>query len=347
MCEQLDDVIKGADRRVEDGDHLGLQSIDCQLAQRAEVAREGHPHRVIPPVGDRHSVRPVTRESKARGVTRRIRTLIRAIEANDEARIEEAVIRLSSRRGLAPLALAVGTCVLLFDGLKLLISEWRLMLIQILPAMWIWLAMFDLKVHVLHGRSFHVIRGPILIPIVLTIAAITATAFFLNAVFALAVARNEEPDLPAAVAEARSRQRPILISGAIVGIALGVATMVVTRWGHPWFGISLSVVVGIMMLCYVVVPARLMGIKSQASRRDKVISAIVGGALGATICTPPYLLGRVALLMLGSKLLLIPGVVILAVAVALQAGTSGAVRAVTVSASLIRPGRGQRTPAGH
>ena len=290
----------------------------------------------------------MTRESKARGVTRRIRTLIRAIEANDEARIEEAVIRLSSRRGLAPLALAVGTCVLLFDGLKLLISEWRLMLIQILPAMWIWLAMFDLKVHVLHGRSFHVIRGPILIPIVLTIAAITAAAFFLNAVFALAVARNEEPDLPAAVAEARSRQRPILISGAIVGIALGVATMVVTRWGRPWFGISLSVVVGVMMVSYVLVPARLMGIRSpRSSRRDKVIKAVLGGAIGATICAPPYLLGRVALLMLGSKLLLIPGIIILAVAVTLQAGTSGAVRAVTVSASLIGTGRVQRTPAGH
>lgn len=289
----------------------------------------------------------MTRELKARGVTRRIRSLVHAIEANDEARIEEAVMRLSSRRGLSALALAVGTCVLLFDGLKLLISEWRLMLIQILPAMWIWLAMFDLKVHVLHGRSFHVIRGPILVPLILLVAAITAAAFFLNAVFALAVARSQPPDLPAAVAEARSRQRPILISGAIVGIALGVAALVVTRWGRPWFGICLSVVVGIMMLCYVVVPARLMGIKSRASRRDKLISAVLGGALGATICAPPYLLGRVGLLMLGSKLLLIPGVVILAVAVALQAGTSGAVRAITVSASLIGPGRAQRTTAGH
>ena len=304
-------------------------------------------------------MRPVTRETKVRGVTRRVRSLIRAIETNDEAKIEEAVMRLSrSRRWLAPLALAVSTCVLLFDGLKLLVSEWRLLLIQILPAMWIWLAMFDLKAHVLHGRSFHVIRGPILVPIVLLIAAITAAAFFLNAVFALAVARSNsarteaaarpEPDLGAAIDEARSRQRPILISGFIVGIALGVATMVVSRWGRPWFGIALSLVVGVMMLCYVLVPARLMGIKSaQSSRRDKVIKAVLGGAIGATICAPPYLLGRVALLMLGSKLLLIPGIILLAVAVTLQAGTSGAVRAVTVSASLIGTGRVERTPAGH
>ena len=284
--------------------------------------------------------------------------MVLAIEANDEARIEDAVLRLSrSHRALAPLALAVGTLVLMFDGLKLLVSEWRLMLIQILPAMWIWLAMFDLKIHVLHGRSFHVIRGWILVPIILSIAGITAAAFYLNAVFALAVGRSKGPDLAGAATEARRRRGPILISGFVVGLALGVATMVVTRWGKGWFALSLSVVVGIMMLCYVLVPARLMGIKSRSSRRDKLISAILGGALGATICAPPYLLGRVGLLMLGSKVLLIPGIVIMAVAVAFQAGTSGAVRAITVSASLLGTGRvqgasvgterGEGVPGGH
>ena len=313
------------------------------------VRVESHPHRVIRVAEARPTVRTVTQDPKARAVSGRVRGLIRAIEANDEAQIEEAVLRLSrSRRALAPLALAVGAVVLMFNGLKLLVSEWRLTLIQVLPAMWIWLAMFDLKVHVLHGRSFHVIRGPILIPIVLLIAAITAAAFFLNAVFALAVARSEKPDLAAAVSEAKYRRAPILISGAIVGIALGVATTVATRWGRPWFTIALSAVVGVMMLSYVLVPARLMGIRSQPSRsrRDKIAGAILGSALGATICTPPYLMGRVGILMLGSKALLIPGIVIIAVAVALQAGTTGAVRAVTVSASLIGSGQVERTPAG-
>ena len=73
----------------------------------------------------------------------------------------------------APLAFAVSAFVLLFDGLRLLVSNWRLTLVTVLPAMWIWLAMFDLKVHVLHGKSLHVIRGPILIPICLVIIAIT------------------------------------------------------------------------------------------------------------------------------------------------------------------------------
>jgi hypothetical protein len=272
----------------------------------------------------------------AHGVTARIRGLVRAIEQNDQAQIEAAVLRLSrSRRALAPLAFMVGAFALLFDGVRLLVTHWRLTLVQILPAMWIWIVTFDLKAHVLHGRSFHVIRGPILIPIILVIMAITAAAFFLNAVFALAVAQPGEPDIRAGRDAAWRRRTPILVSGSVVGLALGFATMVVTRWGRPWFGISLSIVLGVMMVSYVLVPARLIGGKPRQSRRDKLMTSTLGGLLSATVCTPPYLLGRVGLLMLGSKALLIPGIVLLAVAATLQAGATGAVRAVKLSVSLV------------
>ena len=128
----------------------------------------------------------------------RVRSLIKAIQENDEAKIEEAILRLSrSRRIFAPLALAVSAFVLLFDGLRLLVSNWRLTLVTVLPAMWIWLAMFDLKAHVLHGKTFHVLRGPILIPICLAIIAITMVAFYLNAVFAFAIAKPGPPGGPA------------------------------------------------------------------------------------------------------------------------------------------------------
>ena len=98
------------------------------------------------------------------------------------------VLRLSrSRRWLAPLAFAVGAFAMLFEGVKLLFTNWRLTLIQVLPAMWIWAAMYDLKAHVLHGKSFHTLTGPAVIPIVFGIAAITAASFYLNAVFAYAI----------------------------------------------------------------------------------------------------------------------------------------------------------------
>ena len=173
----------------------------------------------------------------------RIGALLRAIEASDEARIEEAVLRLSrSRRVFAPLAFAVGAFALLFDGLRLLVTNWRLTLVQVLPAVWIWVAMADLKAHVLHGNSFTVLRGPVLIPICLVIVAITAACFFLNAVFAFAITQPGAPKIRPAVAQARRHLPPILASGAIVGLLLALSTTVVTRWGRPWFTISLGIV---------------------------------------------------------------------------------------------------------
>ena len=86
--------------------------------------------------------------------------LVTAIRNGDEKMVESAVLALSRRsRLLAPLAMVVGAFAMLFQGIKLLFTNWRLTLVQILPAMWIWAAMLDLKVHVLHGKSFHPLYG--------------------------------------------------------------------------------------------------------------------------------------------------------------------------------------------
>jgi hypothetical protein len=93
--------------------------------------------------------------------------------------VAAAVVQLShQRRIFAPLALAVGALAMLFNGLRLLVSNWRLTLIQVLPAMWIWAAMLDLKLHVLHGASFRSWQGPVLVPVTLGIVVITAASFF-------------------------------------------------------------------------------------------------------------------------------------------------------------------------
>ena len=247
------------------------------------------------------------------------------------------VLRLSrSRRWLAPLALAVGAFAMLFEGVKLLFTNWRLTLIQVLPAMWIWAAMYDLKAHMLHGKSFHSLTGPaVVIPIVLGIAAITAGSFYLNAVFAFAIVQPGRPAIRPAFAQARSHLAVVLGSGAVAGILLGLSTVVVVRWGVFWFGLTLSAVIGVMMLCYVAVPTRLIGMKTTHSRRDKLAASAVGGAIGAVVCTPPYVLGRVGLLMLGSTTLFILGTIVFAVGLTLQAGATGAVKTIKMSAKLI------------
>jgi hypothetical protein len=272
-------------------------------------------------------------------VVSRLRELVTAIRDGDEAMVEAAVLRMSrSRRWLAPLALAVGALEMLFQGVKLVFTNWRLSVVQILPAMWIWLAMLDLKAHVLHDRTFHALTGPIVIPLVALVAAITAAAFFLNAVFAFAIAGTGPPEVRAGFAGARRNLPVVLGSGAAVGLLLGFSTIVATRWGRPWFSLSLGVVIGLMMVCYVAVPSSLIGAKPNLSRRDKLTASAVSGVLGAAVSTPPYLLGRIGILMLGSHVLFIPGIFVVAVGFTLQAGATGAVKAVKLSAHLVAGG---------
>ena len=268
------------------------------------------------------------------GLSARLGRFVRAVRESDEATVEEMVLRLSgSRRLFAPLAFVVGGFAMLFTGLKLLFSNWRLTLVQILPAMWIWLATYDLKAHVLKGKTFHVLRGPILFRSCRD-PAITAASFFLNAIFGFAIARSGTPKVRPAFDEARHHLPVILGSGAVVGLLLGLATMVVAAPGIRGSRSHSSVVIGLMMVCYVAVPSRLIGVKPTASGRDRLTASAVGGAVGAVICPPPYVLGRLGILMLGSRCSSFRASSSYGRAT-LQAAATGAVKTVKMSAKLV------------
>jgi len=105
------------------------------------------------------------------------------------------------------------------------------------------------------------------IPVVLAVAAITAASYFLNAVFAFAIAQPGAPQIRPAFTQARSHLAIVLGSGGFIGLLLGLSTVVLPRWRLLWFALSLSIVVGVMMVTYVAVPARLIGMKT--SKRKK------------------------------------------------------------------------------
>lgn len=295
------------------------------------MGSDGEPLRPVTPSGPSEPV-----EQGPEPLAARFERLVLAVRDADEETVEAMILRLSqAHRWLAPLALLVGAFALLLGGLKLLILNWRLTLVQLLPAMWIWLATYDLKAHVLYGRSSNALRGPILIPLIAIIAAITVASFFLNAVFGFAVAERGVPKIRPAVARARSHLAAIVVSGSIVGIALGVAALVVTRAGRPWFALTLGIVIGVMMVCYVAVPSWLLGVKPNQSMRQKVTTSAVGGVIGALVVTPPYMLSRLGILMLGSKWLFVPGLLFVTVGAALGAGATSAVKAVKMSAKLV------------
>jgi uncharacterized membrane protein len=273
--------------------------------------------------------------SRRQVIAQQGRALVAAIRAGDEAAVEDAVLKLSrSRRIFAPLVFGLGAFAMLFQGLRLLFSNWRLTLIQVLPAMWIWLALLDLKLHAFKGKDFRNWESPAEILLIVAITLVTAASFYLNAVFAFAISQPGTPRIRPAFALARRHLGIVLGVGLVVGLALGISAIVVPRWGGGWFALSVSIVVGVMMLTYVTVPARIVGIKPTGSRRDKLAASVIGGTLGALICTPPYLLGRIGILLLGVHALFAVGVVMLTVGLALQAGATGAVKAIKMSAKL-------------
>ena len=272
-----------------------------------------------------------------------------AIREGDEQTVEQAVLQLAQTRKIfAPLALIVGAFVMLFSALRLLVTNWRLILVQALPALLIWAVTLDLKAHVLHGKEFNVIRGPIVVVLFVLAVLVTIGAFFLNAAFAFTISQHGPPDVTAGFRQARRHAREVIGWGTLIGLALGVAAILVPRWGLRWFALTLGTVLAVMMVCYVAVPARIVGVQTakpadMQSRRDKLAATALAGLVGGIICTPPYVISRVGEGFLGNGSLFALGVALVAIGLTLEAGATGAVKAVKVSAKLLA-GRSPATP---
>ena len=269
---------------------------------------------------------------------------VEVIRTADEGDVERKVLDLSrTRRWLAPLAFVVSAFTMLFAGLKLLVTNWRLTLVQIPPAVWIWALMFDLKAHVLHGRDFTQLSGPLLALVIVAVVGITMVCFHLNAVFAFAITQPERPDVRAARRLAGEHRRTINTWSFAIGVLLAYAALIADRVGPYWFAITMSIAIGILMVCYVAVPSRMIGLRTEhRSRRERIAAGVVSGTVSAIVCTPPYVLARLGLLMLGSSVLRVPGVVLLAIGLMLQAGATSSVKAVKMSATFVAATRVDR-----
>ena len=95
-----------------------------------------------------------------------------------------------------------------FDGVLLLILNWRLTLLQLLPAAWIWAMTWNLKNHTLANPD---ITTGISILIAVGILLAAQVAYWCNATFAYTIAQGPTADFRAAFRDARPHWR--FISG--------------------------------------------------------------------------------------------------------------------------------------
>ena len=260
---------------------------------------------------------------------------MRSVERGDESMVEEVLRLSSSRRLFAPLAYLVGAFAMLLEGLRRLLHDWRVIPIEVVPAVWLWLAMYDLRLQVLKGSSFHSAHEAELAGVGVLIVGVTVTALFLNVVFAFAVADERSSSLSASVRAAGGRVRTILLVGAFVGVLLALSVTEGPRLSHRWFTLCLGASVGLLMVVYLSLPSRLLGVDRSRPRRDRLAASAIGATLSTLVTAPFYVLSRIGLLMLGSTVLAIPGYLLLTLGVVFQAGGVGAVRAIRMSSALV------------
>jgi len=278
---------------------------------------------------------------------RRFVTVVRSVVDLDPRTVESATRDMgASRWWLAPVAWAAGTLVLLLRGVKLLILNWRLSVVQLLPAAWIWLASWDLKQHLLHGKEFRSLSWPLLVALAVGVVAFTVAAYACNTIFALAIDGPPPPRIGPAARKAVTYRRSILAWGLPMGLLLVVATGVIPRTGRLWlFSLVLSATIGLMLITFVAMPARIIGAaKLKATPTERIGRSLAGGAVSAVAMGPGFVLDRLGLILLSVSGAEVLGFALLSLGAALYAAGMSSVQAVKLSMRLTTAEDGLGSP---
>jgi hypothetical protein len=253
-----------------------------------------------------------------------------AVRSTDSASVESALADLGKRRWLAPLAYAAGTVAVVFDGVLLLLRNWRLTLLQLFPAVWIWAMTWNMRHRTLANPDIST-NISVLIAIGVVLAA--QTAYWCNATFAYAIAQGPTTDFRAAFRQARLHWRVVgglalLTGGLQAGIWL-LAPHVVSRW--LWVALLAMFVVQVYL--FIAIPAWLLRARKVGTRRERTIQSMTTGVLSGVASMPGFLLNRIGFLLLGSSLWVI-GVVCVSIGAVLHVTASSSVRVVKMSLRL-------------
>ena len=257
---------------------------------------------------------------------------IAAVRSTDPARVESALKDLGGRRrAVAPLVFAAGTVAVVFDGVLLLLRNWRLTLLQLSPAAWISIMSWNLKEHLLSKPSFSTDVATAAAVGVLLAAQV---AYWCNATFAYTIAQGASGEIRDAFHEARAHWR--LIGGLALltgGVQAGI-WLLLPRLQVDWLWFALLAMFVVQVYLFIAVPCWLVGVQKTGTRVDRATRSAATGVLSGVASMPGFLLNRIGLLLLGSGLLGIIGGALLAIGAVLHVTASSSVRVVKLSVRL-------------
>lgn len=282
------------------------------------------------------------RPARVRSQARALLAAVAAVRSTDPATVEGAVRDLGRRsRWLVPLAYAAGTVAIVFDGVLLLIRSWRLTLLQLVPAAWIYVMSWNLRTHVLEGRQ---VPGELAPAVAAGVLVTAQLAYWCNATFGYALLQRPEPHLRAAFRRARPHWRLV---GGLALLTGGVqATIWILLSGHRGFGIALLAMFVVQVYLFVAIPSWLIGARASGTPRERLMQKLTTGVLSGVAATPGFLFNRIGLLLLGVGALWWLGIAILAVGTVLHVTASSSVRVVKMAVRLRGDAESADAPGG-
>jgi hypothetical protein len=266
---------------------------------------------------------------------------VRGVSEIDPATVQTQLQRLGSRRRwLAPLVFAAGTVAVVFRGVLVLVRNWRLLLLQVIPAAWLWLMSWNVRTHLFSREK---LPTEYTAPLAIGVIVLSLVCYWCNATFAFTLTQAGRPRIRSAFREARGHWR--LVTG--IALVTGAAQAAVWVWLAPvsvrWFLIGLTAMLVIQTYLFIAVPLWLLGFRPREDRRTKITRSVTTGVLGGVASAPGFLFNRLGLLLLGIHSVWILGVVLVSVGAVLQVTASSSVRVVKMSARL---GGGSPSSAG-
>lgn len=268
--------------------------------------------------------------------------LRRAAAAGDPADIARVLQRLGQHhRLLLPLALAGHTLESVVHGVLLLVHNWRLMLVQLVPAVWIGAITWNWRAHVSGRLELVEVHGRVALAIAVFVVTVNLLAYWCTAVFAFTLSQGDRIDLSVAFHQARQRANVVNAWAISVGALHAYVAVVAVRWSISGFAVAQGVISIIQMYALVALPAALAGLHRQRKLpvHERLSALAITAALTGLAVAPGFGLNRAGIVLIGLGLP-VPGGIVLTIAIILQVAATSSARAVKLAANLTTPAAG-------
>jgi hypothetical protein len=257
---------------------------------------------------------------------------IAAVRSTDAASIESSLKRLgASRRWLGPVVYAAGTIAVVFDGVLLLLHNWRLTLLQLFPAAWIAVMTWNMKSHLVSKPS---LSDGVAIVAAAAVLLAAQVAYWSNATFAFTMAAGARSDIRAAFGDARTHWRLVGGLAALTGGVQAAIWLLLPHVHADWLWIAMLVMFVVQVYLFIAIPCWLLGVRKTGTPRERMTQTLTTGVLSGVASTPGFLFNRLGWLLLSSGWLTIVGGALVAIGAVLHVTASSSVRVVKLSVRL-------------